>query len=88
MEKSEYEKSYDKALGIWDNLENVNKIEPYYQTTECPMHPHHYFHLCQVRGFKEKNGDCYEDYVTIWSEMKKNETLEEKNASTNNKSGF
>ena len=67
MEESDYEKD----LKIWDNLQNVNKVEPYLQTEDCPMHPYYYFHLCQVRGFKEKNGNCYEQYIAIWSEMKK-----------------
>ena len=65
MTKSDYQKSYDNALQIWDNL-NYNKIEPYHETEECPMHPYHYFQLSQVHNFKVLNGNNYNEYINIW----------------------
>ena len=66
MKKSAYEKSYDEALKIWDGLEGVTKDEPHQETEKCPMHPYYYFGLSQVRGFTEKNGRTYAEYVEKW----------------------
>jgi hypothetical protein len=65
VEKSAYEKSYDDALEVWDGLDVV-RDEPQLESKKSPMHPYYYFHLSQVRGFTEKNGSTYAEYVSKW----------------------
>ena len=70
MEKSDYQKSYDEALSIWDNLD-YKKADPYFETDECPMHPYHYFELSNVHHFKLMNGNTYKEYIDIWKRKNK-----------------
>ena len=66
-EKSDYEKSYDVALNIWDNLTDVQKDPKFlFQTKLCPMHPFNFFTLSKIKGFNNLNGATYEEYVQIW----------------------
>ena len=66
-EKTEYEKSYDKALLIWDNLTNVKKKkDDLCETNECPMHPYLFFQLSSGSNFNYLNGNNYSDYIEKW----------------------
>ena len=65
MVKSAFQQSYDDAIEIWDGLD-VNKSTPQLETKNSPMHPYYYFHLSQVRGFTEKNGSTYAEYIEKW----------------------
>ena len=65
--KEEWDQIYDKSLVIWDNLTGVIKDDTnLLQTKNCPMHPNMFFQLSQVRGFNDRNGNTYEEYVNIW----------------------
>ena len=66
MDKSIYKNSYNEALEIWNNLENIKKDKPYRESKHNPMHPYYYFGLSQVRGFIELNGKTYAEYIKIW----------------------
>ena len=67
---SDYQKSYEKALELWDGLEGVIKEEPFGETSKCPMHPYHYFQLSQVYNFKVINGNTYTEYLEKWRSRK------------------
>lgn len=65
--KTDYEKSYDEALNIWDNLSNVHKdLENIGETDKCPMHPYLFFQLSTVSNFNQLNGKNYKEYVEKW----------------------
>ena len=60
---------YDKALNIWDNLNDVTKDDDnIFERADCPMHPFMFFQLSRVNNFNHTNGKTYQEYVTIWKD--------------------
>ena len=69
----EWKKIVEKAIEVWDNLDDVEKnSESFYETDNCPMHPSLFFQLSNVRGFNKLNGYTYSKYVENWKDRKYN----------------
>ena len=75
LTETDYKKSYDDAVVIYDtytkNLEHFEKN----QLTESalqPMHPNLYYQLIRVNGFCNLNGNNYSEYLNKWKKRNNN----------------
>ena len=60
---AEWSEIYNKAVIIWDNLNDIERSEV---NSEPVMHPCMFLNLSGVRGFNSLNGYTYEEYINGW----------------------